>query len=99
MVSNQQNQSKIVDKIQIIANGTVWSFDSVFGKYLNGNVKEIFLEEPSVYSLQLSVDQFGAILWKPLHTASKFLNFGFRKNNTPLEFFLGQMCFELDEIL
>ena len=47
-VSNQQNQGKIVDKIHIIANGTGYSYDSVFGKYLDENVKEISLEEPYI---------------------------------------------------
>lgn len=45
-IVEQRSRGEIVDKIHIIANGTGFSYETIFGKYLNENVKEISLEEP-----------------------------------------------------
>lgn len=45
-IKEQQSRGQIVDKIHIIANATGFGYESVFGKYLDDNVKEISLEEP-----------------------------------------------------
>lgn len=45
-IKEQQSKGEIVDKIHIIANGTNYSYETIFGKYLNEGVKEISLEEP-----------------------------------------------------
>lgn len=45
-IVEQRSRGQIVDKIHIIANGTGYSYESIFGKYLNDAVKEISLEEP-----------------------------------------------------
>lgn len=39
-------RGEIVDKIHIIANGTGYGYETIFGKYLNDSVKEVSLEEP-----------------------------------------------------
>lgn len=45
-INEQRIRGEIVDKIHIIANGTGYGYETIFGKYLNDNVKEISLEEP-----------------------------------------------------
>lgn len=45
-VRDKQSRGQIVDKIHILANGSGYSYDTLFGKYLDSNVKEISLEEP-----------------------------------------------------
>lgn len=45
-IKEQQNRGEIKDKIHIIANGTGYSYETIFGKYLNDEVKEISLDEP-----------------------------------------------------
>lgn len=45
-ISEQRVRGAIVDKIHIIANGTGFGYESLFGKYLNESIKEISLEEP-----------------------------------------------------
>lgn len=45
-IKEQQNKGEIIDKIHIIANGTGFSYETIFGKYLNDAVKEVSLEEP-----------------------------------------------------
>lgn len=45
-ITEQRVRGEIVDKIHIIANGTGFGYESIFGKYLNDSVKEISLEEP-----------------------------------------------------
>ena len=45
-ISEQCVRGEIVDKIHIIANGTGFGYETIFGKYLNDSVKEVSLEEP-----------------------------------------------------
>lgn len=45
-IKEQQRKGEIIDKVHIIANGTNYSYDTIFGKYLNDDVKEVSLEEP-----------------------------------------------------
>lgn len=45
-VTLQRSRGEIIDKIHIIANGTGFGYDSIFGKYLDEKVTEISLEEP-----------------------------------------------------
>lgn len=45
-ITKQRNRGEIKDKIHIIANGTGYSYETIFGKYLDDSVKEISLEEP-----------------------------------------------------
>lgn len=45
-INEQRIRGEIVDKIHIIANGTGYGYETIFGKYLNDTVKEISLEEP-----------------------------------------------------
>lgn len=45
-INEQQSRGEIVDKIHIIANGTGFGYETIFGKYLDDSVKEISLEEP-----------------------------------------------------
>lgn len=45
-IKEQQSKGEIVDKLHIIANGTNYSYETIFGKYLKEDVKEISLEEP-----------------------------------------------------
>lgn len=48
LVTDQMSRGQIVDKLHIIANGTGYSYESIFGKYLDEHVKEICLEEPYI---------------------------------------------------
>lgn len=45
-IAKQRSRGEIKDKIHIIANGTGYGYETIFGKYLNDSVKEISLEEP-----------------------------------------------------
>lgn len=45
-ILEQRIRGEIVDKIHIIANGTGFGYETIFGKYLDDKVKEISLEEP-----------------------------------------------------
>lgn len=45
-IREQRSKGEIKDKIHIIANGTGYGYDTIFGKYLGDDVKEISLEEP-----------------------------------------------------
>lgn len=45
-ITEQRSRGEIIDKIHIIANGTGYNYDSIFGKYLDDSVKEISLDEP-----------------------------------------------------
>lgn len=45
-IKDKQSRGQIVDKIHILANGSGYSYNTLFGKYLDDNVKEISLEEP-----------------------------------------------------
>ncbi|XP_031641259.1 MIT domain-containing protein 1 [Contarinia nasturtii] len=45
-ITEQRSRGEIIDKIHIIANGTGYGYERIFGKYLNDSVKEISLEEP-----------------------------------------------------
>lgn len=45
-ISEQRSRGEIVDKIHIIPNGTGFSYEAIFGKYLNDTIKEVSLEEP-----------------------------------------------------
>lgn len=47
-ITEQRSRGEIVDKIHIIANGTGYSYETIFGKYLDDKVKEISLEEPYI---------------------------------------------------
>lgn len=47
-ITERRSRGEIVDKIHIMANGTGFSYESVFGKYLDDQVKEICLEEPYI---------------------------------------------------
>lgn len=77
-ISEQQSKGAIVDKIHIIANGTGYSYESIFGKYLDENVKEICLEEPYLrdyyqvnYDYDLNKTPFAFI---PTHLLQYLLN-------------------------
>lgn len=48
LVSDQRSRGQIIDKIHILANGTGYSYETLFGKYLDDNVKEICLDEPYI---------------------------------------------------
>lgn len=45
-IKEQQSKGEIIDKIHIIANGTNFSYEAIFGKYLTDDVREVSLEEP-----------------------------------------------------
>lgn len=45
-IVEKRSRGEIVDKIHIIANGTGFGYETIFGKYLDDKVKEISLEEP-----------------------------------------------------
>lgn len=47
-IQEKQSRGEIVDKIHILANGKGYSYETLFGKYLDDNVKEITLEEPYI---------------------------------------------------
>lgn len=47
-ITEQRSRGEIKDKIHIIANGTGYDYDSIFGKYLDDSVKEISLDEPYI---------------------------------------------------
>lgn len=47
-ITSQRSRGEIVDKIHILANGTGYSYESIFGKYLNDKVTEVSLEEPYI---------------------------------------------------
>lgn len=48
LVRDQRSGGQIIDKIHILANGTGYSYETLFGKYLDDNVKEICLDEPYI---------------------------------------------------
>lgn len=56
-IKDQQRKGEIIDKIHIIANGTNYSYETIFGKYLNDAVKEISLEEPYLREYYQVFDQ------------------------------------------
>lgn len=45
-IKEQQSKGEIIDKIHIIANGTNFSYETIFGKYLTDDIREVSLEEP-----------------------------------------------------
>lgn len=45
-ITSQRSRGEIVDKVHILANGQGYSYESLFGKYLDDKVTEVSLEEP-----------------------------------------------------
>lgn len=45
-LNEKHSRGEIKDKIHILANGTGYGYETIFGKYLDDTVKEISLEEP-----------------------------------------------------
>lgn len=70
-INEQRSRGEIVDKIHIIANGTGYSYESIFGKYLDDKVKEICLEEPYL---------------RDYYQVSKWMNFALFHFNTMVYF-------------
>ncbi|XP_055320849.1 MIT domain-containing protein 1 [Sitodiplosis mosellana] len=45
-IKERQSRGEMKEKIHILANGTGYGYEQIFGKYLDDGVKEIALEEP-----------------------------------------------------
>lgn len=45
-IKERQSRGEMKEKIHIMANGTGYSYEKIFGKYLDDGVREIALEEP-----------------------------------------------------
>lgn len=45
-IKERQSRGEMKEKIHILANGTGYSYEKIFGKYLDDGVREIALEEP-----------------------------------------------------
>lgn len=48
VIRKSSNLGELCDKIHIVEGATGFSYEKIFGKYLNSEIKEVYIEEPYI---------------------------------------------------